>query len=390
MGTVLVVDTTQEFASGIATLVAPHEHMTVRHVTSTRLSAIEEIDAHVIVVGATLDPQAGLDLASRLSGVRRPSAVLVVDEVTTDLLRAALRAGVSDVVGTAASGAELLEAIVAAHDTAERARSERDETADDEQQSGDEGRVVTVFSTKGGVGKTVLSTCLATALASGMGLKTVLVDLDLQFGDVAIMLGLEPTRTIADAVHSFDRLDADMLSGYLSEHASGLRVLLAPTRPEDAETITAGRISAIIGLLRHMFDVVVIDTSASLDETVLAALDASADVFAVTMMDVASIKNTRISLQKLEQLGYASDGSPKLVLNRADSKVWLEPQEVEKALGRPIYARIPSDRLVPRSVNKGTPVVLDAPRSDVAKSVIAIARGIAESIQGAQSDVVEG
>ena len=165
-----------------------------------------------------------------------------------------------------------------------------------------------------------------------------------------------------------------------------MSALLAPTRPEEAENITTGRLARILDLLRTMYDVVVIDTAATFDEVVLTALDRSESVFGVTMMDVASIKNTRISLQKLSQLGYDSE-LVKLVLNRADSKVWLQPGEVEKAIGAEVFAKIPSDRVVPRSVNKGTPVVLDEPRSDVSKAMVDIARGIAKSAEEAVSHV---
>jgi pilus assembly protein CpaE len=226
------------------------------------------------------------------------------------------------------------------------------------------------------VGKTVLATNLGAALAKCLHLKVALVDLDLQFGDVGIMLGLVPERTITDVAASIERLDADLLAGHMTHHDSGLDVLLAPVRPEDAETVTTGRIGRILSLLREMYDVVVIDTAATLDEVVLTALDRSDAVYAMTMMDVASIKNMKISVQKLAQLGYAN-GLVHVVLNRADSKVWLEPQEVERAVGSEIFARIPSDRIVPRSVNKGTPVVLDEPRSDVAKAMVGIAKSIA-------------
>ncbi|MBU4556589.1 MAG: AAA family ATPase, partial [Actinobacteria bacterium] len=242
------------------------------------------------------------------------------------------------------------------------------------------GRLVTIFSTKGGVGKTVLATNLGVALSKVLGLRTAIVDLDLQFGDVGIMLGLTPERTITDVAADIERLDADLLSGHMTKHDSGLDVLLAPTRPEDAETVTTGRISRILSLLREMYDVVVVDTAATLDEIVLTALDRSDSVYALTMMDVASIKNMRISLQKLKQLGY-DDSAVRVVLNRADSKVWLEPQEVERAVGSAIFARIPSDRVVPRSVNKGRPVVLDEPKSDVAKAMVAIAKTVAASTQ---------
>jgi pilus assembly protein CpaE len=272
--------------------------------------------------------------------------------------------------------ADLTAAVMLAYESAiaERLRAGIALGVADEHGDEEGARVVTVFSTKGGVGKSVVATNLSVALAE-LGHRTILLDLDLQFGDTGIMLQLRPSRTIFDAMLSFDRLDADMMRGFLTEHSSGLQVLLAPVHPEDAEGVTASRVARIISLLEGLADVIVIDTPGAFTDVVLAALDKSDDVYAVATMDVASIKNTKISLQKLLQLGY-DDGRIKLVLNRADSKVWIEPGEVESAVDGEIVAKIPSDRLVPRSVNKGVPVVLDSPKSPVAKSLMDLARSI--------------
>jgi len=305
------------------------------------------------------------------------AVVVIAPEVSTELLRTAMRAGVADVVAATDPVSDVSASICEAY-AAECARRlgaiEQAQCAE----TAKGGTVVSVFSTKGGVGKTVLSTNLGVALAQLLGLKTAIIDLDLQFGDVGIMLGLAPERTIVDVAAIIERLDADLLAGHMTRHESGVDVLLAPVRPEDAEQLTTGRIARILALLREMYDVVVIDTAATLDEVVLTALDNSDVVYALTMMDVASIKNMRISLQKLAQLGY-DEKLVHVVLNRADSKVWLEPQEVERAVGSGIFARIPSDRVVPRSVNKGRPVVLDEPKSDVAKAMVEIARSVAAS-----------
>jgi pilus assembly protein CpaE len=170
------------------------------------------------------------------------------------------------------------------------------------------------------------------------------------------------------------------------EHASGLKVLLAPTQPEDAEVVTASRIDRILRLLAAKFEYVVVDTPPSLDEAVLTALDRSTRVIAITMMDVASIKNSRISLQKLRQLGY--NGSLiEVLLNRADSKVYLRPEVVEDAIGLPITYRLPSDAQVPRAVNKGVPVVLEAPRSQPAKVLVGAAKAIVAARERGRSDV---
>ena len=314
-----------------------------------------------------------------------PGIVLVVDAVTTDVLRAALRSGVSDVVAVSDSSDDLVTAVTRASEEGVRRRPSVQAPVSLAPVAR-RGRVVTVFSTKGGVGKTVLSINLATALAKKWDKSVALLDLDLQFGDVGIMLGLEPKHTIHDAVQSFDRLDADMIRGFMVEHDSGLSALLAPIRPEEAESVTANRVARILDLLREIADIVVVDTSPAFSDVVLAALDRTDDLYVVTMMDVASIKNTRISLQKLAQLGYDHE-MLRLVLNRADSKVFLRTDEVEEAVGAKIAAKIPSDLLVPRSVNKGVPVVLDAPRSDVARSILGIAQDLIDRTESEAEDV---
>ena len=219
----------------------------------------------------------------------------------------------------------------------------------------------------------MLASNLAAYIASNLDKSVVLLDFDLEFGDDAVMLGLEPTRTIFDAVQAYERLDAQLLEDFMQTHSSGARVLLAPTSPEQAESITAARASAVIELSRELADIVIVDTAGRLDETVLTAIDRSDQILAIATMDLPSIKNTKISLQKLRQLGY-QNGLVNIVLNRSDSKVFLELSDVERAVGSKVMVRVPSDRSVPRSVNRGVPVVVDQPKSAVAKSIGELAR----------------
>ena len=386
MAQILVADASEDFARSIAQMVASQRGAEVQRVDVA--STQGEPTPAVVVFGPSNDPMQGVEFAKAAASADTHIAVVVVaNEVTTELLRAGMKADVSDIVAAKDPATEISGAILEAYRTAVELRKSTAESATDGAGESDRlGSLLTVFSTKGGVGKTVLSTNLAAALAHGHKKSTCIVDLDLQFGDVGIMLGMAPERTIVDVCSSMDRLDADLLRGYLTHHSSGLDAMLAPIRPEDAESITSGRIARILDLLRTMYEFVVVDTAASFDETLLTALDRSDFVYAVTMMDVASIKNTRISLQKLVQLGYDNINT-RLLLNRADSKVFLQPAEVEKAVGASIFAKIPSDRLVPRSVNKGAPVVLDEPRSDVAKAITGIAEAIVRSAEEMAADV---
>jgi pilus assembly protein CpaE len=381
-----VIDSNAEYARGVAQLLGESLRADVRHIPDLvgAEQFVSDDSPQALVIGPSVAADDALLFGQRMAGVEPPvSIVLVAPSVNADLLRSALRSGLHDVIGSEDPASDLEHAVREAVESSERRGAS---PSVDAQQDPDKGKVVTVFSTKGGVGKSVLATNMGVALASTMRKKTVLVDLDLQFGDVGIMLGLQPAQTIADAASAFDRLDAELMDGILATHRSGLRTLLAPVQPEQAEGITPARITRIVSLLQEMFDFVVLDTAANLDETVLTALDRSNRVYAVTMMDIASIKNSRISLQKLRQLGYPSDAL-EVVLNRADSKVWLNPAEVERAIGRPIEIRIPSDRVVPRSVNKGTPVVLEAPRSDVSKTIVSLVKHTVDSLQEVAVDV---
>jgi len=386
MGLITFIDPSGEYAGELSSAVrVGSPDATVQVLSSLDDASIRQDLHHVLVFVPEALPTIGIAAARMAADAGCHTAVvLIAPEVSTDLLRSAMRAGVADVLAATDSVVDISASICEAY-SAECARrlGAKEQTVASEQPGG---QIVTVFSTKGGVGKTVLSTNIGTALAQFLGKSTAIIDLDLQFGDVGIMLGLAPERTIADAAACIERLDADLLRGYMTRHESGLDVLLAPIRPEDAEQLTAGRIARILVLLREMYDVVVIDTAATLDEVVLTALDNSDVVYALTMMDVASIKNMRISLQKLKQLGY-NDALVHVVLNRADSKVWLEAQEVERAVGSGIFARIPSDRVVPRSVNKGRPVVLDEPKSDVAKAMVEIAKSVATSTKEVATNV---
>ncbi|MCK8114731.1 P-loop NTPase [Anaerosoma tenue] len=381
---ILVCDTQSAYAQTVskALVQVPDTQVTRASGLTEACKQVRAGGVHLLVVGP------GVDLDDALVSVReirdegsRIGVVLAPSEVTRELLHAALRAGVDDVVPSGAPSVETTSVLEEALRRARRRLGASDEPGATPQK----GHVVTVLSMKGGVGKTVVASNVAVALA-GLDKSVALVDLDLQFGDVGIMLGLEPVQTIVGAVQSGDRLDAEMLRGFMVEHSSGVHALLAPTLPEDAEIVTASRIDRIIGLLVTMFDYVIIDTPPSLDEAVLTALDRSDRVVVVTMMDVASVKNSRVSLQKLRQLGY-NGTLVDIMLNRADSKVFLKVEEVEHAIGMPIKYRLPSDLQVPRSVNKGVPVVLDAPRSQPARVLQETAKAIVAEREGAQGDV---
>ncbi len=234
---------------------------------------------------------------------------------------------------------------------------------------GEVGRLITVFSTKGGAGKSVIASNLAVVLAKRSPGLVALVDADLQFGDVAVMLKLTPPHTIVDAVSAIDRLDPQFMQTLMVRHeASGLLVLAAPVEPAFADQVGAPQMSRIIELLRSFCTYVVVDTPAYFNDVVLSLLEQSDDILLVAGMDIPNIKNVKIGLQTLRLLNTPAS-KLKLILNRANSKVKLDVSEVERTLQVKADCLVPSEIAVPQSVNKGMPIVLDAPRSGVTKAI---------------------
>ena len=234
-----------------------------------------------------------------------------------------------------------------------------------------EGKMVVLVGPKGGSGKTLTATNLGVALAAA-GRSVVVVDLDLQFGDVGLSLGLPPTTTIYDLLASGGSLDAEKLDAFLAKHESGARALLAPRRPDHAGLITVAFLRDVYAMLRSTHDVVIVDTPPAFTPEVIAAVDASSDVCLVAMMDALSLKNTRLGLETLELMGY-EESRIRFVLNRADSQVGIGLADVEAIVGRAPDVLVPSDRAITRSVNEGAPIAMKSTGSEAGKAFHALA-----------------
>jgi pilus assembly protein CpaE len=228
-----------------------------------------------------------------------------------------------------------------------------------------QGRMICVLGLKGGSGKTLSSSNLAVALAN-TGASVAIVDLDLQFGDVGLALGISPERTVYDLVRSGGSMDTEKLEDFLMVHPSGVRVLLAPARPDQAGVVTPAFLKDVYPLLREMHDFVVVDTPPSFTPEVIGAVDASTEVCMVAMLDSLSLKNTKLGLETLELMDY--QGHVRVVLNRADSSVGITPEDVVAIMGRAPDILVPSDRNITRSVNQGEPIVGLQRKSDSAKA----------------------
>ena len=375
----------------------------------TPFGSIEELAARltgtvpvVVVLGPSCANEDTLEIAERVMA-QYPilEMILMVEELSTSMLQQALRAGVRDVLAIAGDAAALPAAV-------QRLAVLLDQMQRQAQLAGTissaggalpgsmsetgavptvpagtdvppvsmepvHGQVLTVFSPKGGSGKSVIATALATALAQRSDKPVCLVDADLQFGDVAVMLKLIPHHTIVDAVAALDRLDAPLLDSLLVTHEeSGLKVLPAPLEPAFADQVGATEMVAIVELLRSFCSYVIVDTPSYFNDVVLGLVEASDKVLLVSGLDIPNVKNVKIGLQTLRLLNTPME-KLLLVLNRANSKVKLDVGEVERTLQMKADVLVPSDVVVPQSVNKGEPVVIFAPKSSVSKAIFSLA-----------------
>ena len=226
--------------------------------------------------------------------------------------------------------------------------------------------MVCVLGPKGGTGKTLTAANLAVTLAK-TAKKVVLVDLDLQFGDVGLTLGLVPEKTLYDLAKSGGSLDIEKLETYLTSHVSGLRVLLAPTRPDQASFVSIDLLRDVFALLRSNYDCVVVDTPPGFTPEVIAAIDVSTHICLVGMLDSLSLKNTKLGLETLELMGYDRNRI-NVLLNRANSRMGISSEDVSTILGAAPDVFVPSDRDIAISMTEGVPIVLSADRSEAAQA----------------------
>lgn len=343
------------------------------HVCTTSEDALRlSLDYHpdVVLVSTDLAPEDGFDtsqqIVARVPGV---SALLVATNPAPEDFRRALRAGARDMLEIPVEKRDLFAAIDAAMEVSRGKRSALEGIAAralaDEKVQPATG--IVVFSTKGGTGKTFLATNLAVGLARA-GKRVALVDLDLQFGDVAIALGLTPERTMYDLVQTYTEFDFNLMQDFMLKHATGVHVLPAPLYPDQAEQITTSDVETILRVVRSGYDYVVVDTPPFFEERVLVALDWADSVLLLASLDLPSIKNLRLSFTTMDLMAYPMD-KLRIVINRAGSKVGLDVEDVERHLGRKVFATISSSIDVPRSLNAGETVLLSKPASKVAQEL---------------------
>jgi pilus assembly protein CpaE len=383
---VLIVDDIAETREHLSRLLSYEQEIDVAALASSGEEAIRlamELRPDVIVMDINMPEMDGI-AATELISERLPSSAIIMMSVhgeAEDLKRAML-AGAREFLVKPFSGDEFSTSIKRVHEreagrraqfqTAVAVPSEEAAASDPEDH-----QVIAIFSPKGGSGRTTIATNLALALQKETGSRVCLVDANLQFGDVGVLLNLNPkNRSVMDAMESGDP-DGDLIDSVVINHSTGIRVLLAPPSPEGADLITPAYLRKIVDHLKTTHDYVVVDLPSGLTDHSLTVMDAADTILVIAALEITTIKNVRLFLEVAEQLEYARS-KIRLVINRADAAQGIRIPDVEASVRRPIDGTIVSDgRLSVLAVNRGVPFVVSHPDSPLSRDVAKLAKTLA-------------
>lgn len=340
------------------------------------INLVRESKPDVVLMDINMPVKDGIRATEEITVLSPDTNVIMISvQGEQEYLKKAMAAGARDFLVKPFQGDELIETVHRVDALSKKRKESKNiQTTPEEIKS----KVISVFSTKGGVGKTTIATNLAVSLARLTRKKVALVDLDLQFGDVAVMLNVSLRSTISDLIKEFNLLDETNIEDYMVTHFSGIKVLSAPPKPEYAEYITTAHITKIIECLKSRFHYVVIDTSNIFNEVVLTSLDLSDQILYVSTLDLPTIKNIKSGLEIMDSLHY-SNSKISIVLNKASEQFGIKYKDFEETLKYPIWAYIPEDsQTVITSANKGFPFVITRAETKVAKSLMSMARELSQ------------
>jgi pilus assembly protein CpaE len=367
---VLIVDDIPETRENLRKLLYFENDIEVVAAASNGEEAIEfarDYQPHIVLMDINMPGVDGIS-ASEAIGREAPAAQVIMMSVQSeaDYLRRSMLAGARDFLTKPFSADELVSTIRRVYEMGESRRrampavqpASTGPAAVAATPSRPEGKLVAVFSPKGGTGCTVLAVNLAVALHQVAQRSVVLVDGSLQFGDIAVTLDLQPTHSIADLMPQIEEMDRGMMESVLSAHSGGIKVLLAPPRPEMADYVTAENFQKVLEQLKRQFEIVVVDTWTSLHDTVLTVLDMADLIVLVTTPDIPSLRNARLFFEVTEQLEYPPEKIA-LVLNKLDQRrSRIRASDVEESLKHPVMMEVPLDDAIPMSVNQGVPFLI--------------------------------
>lgn len=374
---VVIVDDSRETVENIRTLLRFETTVEVIGAAFDGKESIklcEKLKPDIVLMDVNMPEMDGLT-ATQIISMQQPETGVIIMSVQgeKEYLKKAMVAGAREYIVKPFSSEDLTQTILRTYELQNRRKSIG--KVQDHQIST---RIFTIFSTKGGVGKTTIASNLAVAMARTTKKRVALIDLDLQFGDIAVMLNLSIKNTIYDLVKDLKDMDSDIVEDYLVTHFSGVSVLPAPAKPEYSEFIDAKHVEKILNLLIGSYHYIIIDAAASFNETVLTALDMSERILCVSTLDLPTIKNMKVGLDLMDSLKYPHE-KIHIVLNKASEQFGVKFKEFEQTIGHPVWAYIPEDsQTVITSANKGLPFVMTRSETKVARAIYSISEALCE------------
>jgi pilus assembly protein CpaE len=395
---VLVVDDIPETRDHLTKLLGFEGDIDVVGSAASGREAIEmagRLRPDVVLMDINMPDMDGIAATEALSSAAPNTAVVMMSvQGEADYLRRSMLAGAREFLVKPFSSDELTASIrqVSARERQKQSRIGAAAPASPIPTKGGagggvDGLIVAIFSPKGGVGRTTVAVNMAVAAATELGKKVVIMDGSFQFGDVGVLLNLNPrSKSIADLIPELEVGELDSIDTFVIDHTSGVRVLLAPPSPEMAEMITPAGVKKVLETLRRTHDLVVVDCTAFFNDTTLAILDAADVILTMLSLEITSIKNMRLFLEVAEQLGYES-GKVRLVLNRADSTLGIRVADVEHSIGRKVDETIVSDgRSVVYALNRGIPFFISNREAQVSQDILRLAASVVGERAAATAD----
>ena len=388
---ILIVDDIADTRENLAKLIGFEPDMEVAGTAGGGQEAVnlaKKERPHVILMDINMPDMDGITATEIISNTVPESPIIMMSvQGEQDYLRRSMLAGAREFLVKPFSADELINSIRHVHELEKVRRARYAPVQQAAPPAGaaapgtrETGKIITFFSPKGGVGRTTIATNLAVALHQTTEKPVVLVDGSLPFGDIAVILNMSPkAKTLADLIGSFETADSDVVESILTQHSTGIKVLLAPPTPESTELITGANMKHVLELLRERYAYIVVDTWPSFQEQVITMLDVADVILTLMTLEITSLKNVRVFMEIVEKLGY-DENKVQLVANRNDSSGGIKASDVEASLGRKIPHAIVSDgRTLVLAVNRGVPFVTSNRDSQVSKDIFALAAKLSDA-----------
>jgi len=377
----MILENNEEKRIEIESILKNIDYITLSQRVDSREDAIRVLDLdniNVVIMGKDFEGD-GYEVAEEITTEHLEVAIIMIeDEIKEEIMHKALFSGAKDVVLRPIIPTRLMDSIYKAYEMSKKRAELHRDIPDRVKRKSELGQVITIFSTKGGVGKTFVSINLAVTLSKETKKRVVVVDLDLDFGSASLALNIQPKFTISDVVNDIKNIDPDLIESYLLMHDSGVKILPANLEPQMNEFINAEHIQIILRTLQNSYDYIIVDMPGRFYEPINPAFVFADKLLMITTPEVSTVRNIKASLLTLNDLNYPKS-KIKLLLNKADRRGEVKAGDIEKTLNQSLFSSIDADyKGVMSSLNQGVPYVTKNSRSGIAKDFRKLAKKVSD------------